>query len=91
MMLTEDERERIEDYGCVHGAWGSLHIVLSDGNTEDQFVAFCVTFAEEQGDPEGAELARILLRLTEAERQDLYAELHGGYRPWDQAPGEGEV
>jgi len=51
-----------------NGAWGSLHIVLDDGNTQDDNVRFCIQAAEERGDTEGAELARLLLRMSRTQR-----------------------
>ena len=53
--------------------WGSLHIVLDDGNVDTGSVEFCVSWAEEKGDGEGAELARILLRMSRTQRLRLGA------------------
>ena len=47
---------------------GSLHIVLDDGNTEDDHVKWCEEHAIKEGDPAGAFLARALLLLPEDER-----------------------
>lgn len=52
--------------------WDSLHIALSDGNLEDSNIIFCISYAEEEGDTEGINLGKVLLRLTEEERQYLY-------------------
>lgn len=49
-------------------AWGSLHIVLDDHNVKDHHVEHCIQYAEEQGDTEGAELGRILLKLSKSQR-----------------------
>ena len=54
-----------------NGVWGSLHIVLDDGNLEDSSVEFCLKYAEEKGDTEGAELARILLKLSISQRKKI--------------------
>jgi len=53
------------------GAWGSLHIVLEDGNVLDSNVAFCRDYAARQGDTEGRALAEILLRMTRSQRGRL--------------------
>lgn len=50
------------------GAWGSLHIVLDDANTDAGCAKFCAEYAEQVGDTEGAELARILCRMSGTQR-----------------------
>lgn len=65
--------EVIERFRAYHrkpenGAWGSLHIALEDSNVEDSSVQFCVGYAEERGDTEGAELAKILLKMSRTQR-----------------------
>lgn len=55
-----------------NSCWGSLHIVLDDGNIADDHVRFCVGFAERNNDPEGAELARILLQMSKTQRRKMY-------------------
>lgn len=56
---------RFDAYYRAHPAWGSLHLVLDDLNLEDEHIAFCERYATEQGDAEGAELARVLRGWTE--------------------------
>jgi hypothetical protein len=56
-----------------NGAWGSLHVVLDDGNVEDQFVRFCINVALEEGDIEGAALGEILLTMSKTQRAKLPA------------------
>ncbi len=51
--------------------WGSLHVVLEDGNVADHFVSWCRDYAIEQGDIEGAALAEILLKMTTTQRRKL--------------------
>lgn len=51
-----------------NSGWGSLHVVLEDDNVEDSSVEFCIAHAEERGDSEGAELGRILLRMSKTQR-----------------------
>jgi hypothetical protein len=53
--------------GCVVG--GSLHIVLDDFNVEDTHVRWCSGYASGQGDTCGSELAGLLERMSEADRQ----------------------
>lgn len=69
--LTDEETERFADYFDANPTWGSLHIVMEDGNVEDVHLAWSIRYAEEHGDSEGAALGRILSRLTEAERAGL--------------------
>lgn len=52
--------------GCSNG--GSLHIVIEDGNTEDYHVTWCSGYAAGVGDTCGSELAGLLYRLTEHDR-----------------------
>lgn len=56
---------------------GNLHIVLDDGNIEDDCVRFCRERAESAGDSDGVNLANKLLTITEDMRHDLYCQLHG--------------
>ena len=65
--------ELIEKFKAYHqrpenGAWGSMHIVLDDGNYEDGHVDFCVQYALENADIEGWELAKILRQLSITQR-----------------------
>lgn len=52
-------------------AWGSLHVVLEDGNVKDSHVEFCLQQALEKGDEEGAALARILLECSQTQRRKI--------------------
>lgn len=51
-----------------HAEWGSLHIVLSDGNEDDESVRFCLSRATANADSDGARLAEILLTMTRTQR-----------------------
>lgn len=62
---------RFVAYHACNPVWGSLHIVLEDGNCDDSSVRFCLEEAEKRGDAEGAELARILLRMSRSQRGRL--------------------
>ena len=52
-------------------AWGSLHIVLDDGNVGDDSVRFCIEYAQSVSDVEGERLARILLTMSKTQRRKL--------------------
>lgn len=54
-----------------NGAWGSLHVVLDDGNTQDLHVTGCIEYAHEHDDMEGEELAKLLLRMSRTQRAKL--------------------
>ena len=66
--LTPELYERFAAYLDKNPTWGSLHIVLDDGNLETHHVEFCVEWARKKGDAEGAALAEILLAMTVAQR-----------------------
>lgn len=67
--------ERFRAYHRMHPTtWGALHIVLSDGNVADSHVESCIRNAQETGDTEGEELARILLRMSQTQRRKLGSE-----------------
>nr|WP_250808197.1 hypothetical protein [Neorhizobium tomejilense] len=54
-----------------NGAWGSLHIVLDDGNVSNGNVEFCIEAAADSGDEEGRQLAEILLAMSRTQRAKL--------------------
>ena len=56
-----------------NAAWGSLHIVLDDGNVRDSDVEFCIGWAADRGDVEGEVLARILRTMSKTQRLRLGA------------------
>ncbi len=64
--------EAARAYLAKHMTGGALHIVLDDGNVEDDHVAWCEGYAAGQGDEEGKRLAAALRLLTEAQRRALY-------------------
>lgn len=63
-------RPRLQAYLDVPGnsCGGSLHIVVDDGNCDDSSVRFCIEYAEEHGDTEGAAIAREMLRMSKTQR-----------------------
>lgn len=66
--------ERFRAYHRKNITWGSLHIVLDDLNLEDHSVEFCLSYAKENGDREGAELAEILRKLSRTQRRRIARE-----------------
>ena len=58
-------------YLSKNPAWGSLHVVLDDGNVDDASVDFCIRYAKEHGDDEGTELGRILRQMSRTQRLKL--------------------
>ncbi len=63
--------DRFVAYLNAHGAWGSLHVVLDDGNVHDDHVRGCIEWATEQGDEEGRQLGEILLKMSVTQRKKL--------------------
>ncbi len=55
-------------YHHTGGEWGSLHIVLADGNYQTEHVSFCLEWAENHQDHEGAVLAYTLLKMSKSQR-----------------------
>lgn len=74
-------------YYRQHGAWGSLHVVLDDHNVEDHSVRYCIEWAEESGDTQGAELGRILLRMSKTQRGKLSRVIERASRQPDEQRG----
>lgn len=64
-------KQDFENYFASNPAWGSLHIVLDDGNINDSSVKYCFEHARDVGDIEGARLAEVLLQLSKTQRLKL--------------------
>jgi hypothetical protein len=62
-------------YYKKHPVWGSLHIVLDDGNVDDRSVEFCIDYAHEHDDQEGERLGRVLLKMSKTQRRKLPYEI----------------
>ncbi len=63
---------RLQEYcWSSSGLGGSLHIVLEDCNVNDSHVQYCIDYAESIDDTEGAELGRILLKMSKTQRLKL--------------------
>lgn len=59
---------RFKAYHEKNGAWGVLHVVLDDGNTRDCFIPSTIEYAQQMGDKEGEELAKLLLEMSRVQR-----------------------
>lgn len=53
--------------------WGSLHVVMADGNYHDDFVRTSIEDARRKGDTEVEDLARILLSMSKTQRRKIAA------------------
>lgn len=60
---------RFAAYYRQNPAWGSLHVVMDDGNWNS--VEWCRDYAQREGDAEGAALAEILLQMTKTQMRKL--------------------
>lgn len=59
-----------------NGAGGNLHLVLGNGNVNDNHVRFCLDQAKAAGDPDGVELATKLLSMTRTQRHKVAAHIY---------------
>ncbi len=83
--ITAEMVTRFAAYVAEHTTWGSLHIVLEEGNVEDVNVEHCIRWAEKDGDAEGAALGRILLTLTTSQRGRLDRRARMAAPPYERA------
>ena len=74
-------RDRFAAYHRRHPEWGPLHVAMADGNVSGDDVVFCLHEAEQLGDTEGAELARILLAMSRMQRRKLSRMAHEPVSP----------
>jgi hypothetical protein len=74
MITTQEIVELIQDYYSTDGnaAGGYLHIVLDDGNLEDDDIRFCIEQAKMAGDFNGVLLGYVMLLLSLPEREKVY-------------------
>jgi hypothetical protein len=68
----------VRDYYAKPGniVGGSLHLVLEDGNIDDESVRFCLQWAIDKDDQDGIRLAGMLLTMTKTQRKKLYRLQH---------------
>lgn len=64
---------------CI-GTGGDFHIVLDDGNIEDEHVWLCQEEAEKNNDTFGIFLGQVLRMFTEDERKKMYEDDWWGMR-----------
>ena len=69
--MADEVVDRFRSYLAKNPAWGSLHLVLGDGNVQDSHVQFCLDQARAEDDGEGVELARLLLQMSKTQRRKL--------------------
>jgi hypothetical protein len=64
----------VRDYYATEGneAGGYLHVVIDDGNLDDDSIRFCRGECEKVGDATGVELAGVLLEMSQSQRKRLY-------------------
>lgn len=69
-----DVRRMAEAYYAKDGnaCGGALHIVLDDGNVDDDDVQFCLATAREQHDQDGVTLAEQFLQMSRTQRKKVY-------------------
>jgi hypothetical protein len=70
-LAVPEVADRFRAYHEKEPCWGSLHIVLDDGNVRDVHVKHCIESALERGDAEGHELACLLLGMSITQRNKL--------------------
>jgi hypothetical protein len=63
--------QMFRDYLRENAAWGSLHIVLEDGNIKDSHVEYCIQHARDIGDMVGVTLGGHLLKMSKSQRLSL--------------------
>lgn len=71
LCLTPELVARFRAYHEANPVWGRLHIVLSDGNYQDDCVRHAIQWAIDVADPEGKELAELLLQMSRTQRIKL--------------------
>lgn len=54
-----------------NGTGGNLHIVLDDGNVDDDDVIFCLEKAKASSDQDGVDLATKLLTMSKDQRLEV--------------------
>ncbi|MDR6579992.1 hypothetical protein [Pseudomonas extremaustralis] len=85
-LSVPDLLPRVQSYTAKNPAGGSLHIVLEDQNIRNSDVQFCIDYAMEKGDAEGAEIGRALLSMSKTQRLKVAGRRFGESEvviPWD--------
>lgn len=74
MEKIKDVRPFLEDFKIYHErepGWGGLHIVLDDGNFEDDNVDFCLDLSIQMEEFEVYYLARLLQKMSKTQRKKI--------------------
>ena len=61
----------IDAYYDLEGAGGTLHVILDDGNYDDQCLNLCLEDAKKYNDYWGITIGNLLLEFTEEEREQI--------------------
>ena len=69
----------VDKYYLDHPTGGSLHIVLDDGNIEDDDVEFSINHARGENDHLGELIGLLMLQLSKTQRLKVY---RGRNRRW---------
>jgi len=72
--VPKELMDRFRAYHDKNSTWGSVHIVLDDGNIRDHHCQSCVDYAKETGDAEGQFLAEQLLKMSKSQRYKVAAK-----------------
>lgn len=70
-MKSKTILELCSDYYANFITGGNLHIVLDDGNVENDDIEFCIREAEENNDKDGVIIGKKLLQMSLKEREDF--------------------
>jgi hypothetical protein len=67
-----------------NGAGGNLHLVLDDGNCDDDSMWVCIKGCVQESDKAGLYIAAVMLfAMTEDEREEFYCDVAGiNYEAW---------
>jgi len=76
-----------------NGAGGNLHLVLDDGNCDDDSMWVCIKSCTQESDKMGLYIAAAMLFImTEAEREKFYCDVAGiNYDEWTKMDFENDL
>ncbi len=77
---TRELLRQFSAYYRDNPTWGSLHVILEDGNVHDSDVKWCLELAASRNDTMGEALAYELLKMSVTQRRKLY---EGEYIVWE--------
>ena len=66
--LSPELIEVFAAYYRQNPVWGTLHVVMDDGNYGDEHVKHCIEWADKVGDKDGLALGIILKGMTRSQR-----------------------